>query len=54
MGVGEGQDKQCQLFCCIFSEHYSMSNILPKDSSKVGYTQKITVSQQFDNFAKSP
>ena len=29
-----------------------MSNILPKDSSKVSYTLKITVSKQFDNFAK--
>ena len=29
-----------------------MSNILPKDSSKVSYTPKITVSKQFDNFAK--
>ena len=29
-----------------------MSNILPKDSSKVSYTQKLTVSKQFDNFAK--
>ena len=29
-----------------------MSNILPRDSSKVSYTLKITVSKQFDNFAK--
>ena len=29
-----------------------MSNILPKDSSKVSYTQKLTVSKQFVNFAK--
>ena len=29
-----------------------MSNILPKDSCKVSYTLKITVSKQFDNFAK--
>ena len=29
-----------------------MSNILPKDSSKVSYTLKITVSKQFDNFTK--
>ena len=35
-----------------FSEHYCLSNILPKDSSKVRYTLKITVSKQFDNFAK--
>ena len=49
---GEGQLKRCQLFCFIFSEHYSMSNILPKDSSKVSYTLKITVAKQFDNFAK--
>ena len=48
----EGQFKRCQLFCFIFSEHYSMSNILPNDSSKVSYTLKITVSNQFDNFAK--
>ena len=49
---GEGQDKRCQLFCFIFSEHYSVSNILPKDSSKVSYTLKISVSKQFDNFDK--
>ena len=35
-----------------FSIHYSMSKILPKDSSKVSYTQKLTASEQFDNFAK--
>ena len=29
-----------------------MSNILPKDSSKVSYTQKLIVSKKFDNFAK--
>ena len=29
-----------------------MSNIFPKDSSKVSYTLKITVSKQCDNFAK--
>ena len=29
-----------------------MSNILPNDSSKVSYTQKLTVSKQFDYFAK--
>ena len=29
-----------------------MSNILAKDSSNVSYTQKLTVSKQFDNFAK--
>ena len=29
-----------------------MSNILPKDSSKVNYTQKLIVSKKFDNFAK--
>ena len=29
-----------------------MSNILPKDSSKVSYTQKLIVSKEFDNFAK--
>ena len=29
-----------------------MSNILPKDSSKVSYTQKLNVSKKFDNFAK--
>ena len=29
-----------------------MSNILPKDSFKVSNTQKLTVSKQFDNFAK--
>ena len=39
-------------FVLFFSEHYSMSNILPKDSFKVSYTLKITVSKQFDNFAK--
>ena len=39
-------------FFFIFSEHYSISNILPKDSSKVSYTLKITVSKQFDIFAK--
>ena len=50
----EGQDKRCQRFCFNFSEHYSMSNILPKDSSKVGYTHKLIVSKKFDNFAKIP
>ena len=35
-----------------FSEHYSMSNILPKGSSKVSYTQKLIVSKKFDHFAK--
>ena len=49
---GEGQDKRCQTFCFKFSELYSMSNILPKDSSKVSYTQKLTASKQFGNFAK--
>ena len=29
-----------------------MSNILPKDSSKVSYTQKLIVSKKFDSFAK--
>ena len=29
-----------------------MSNILPKDSSKVSYTLNISVSKQFDNFDK--
>ena len=29
-----------------------MSNMLPKDSSKVSYTQKLSVSKKFDNFAK--
>ena len=29
-----------------------MSNILPKDSSKVSYTQKLIVTKKFDNFAK--
>ena len=29
-----------------------MSNILPKDSSKVSYIQKLTVSKHFDHFAK--
>ena len=29
-----------------------MSNILPKDSSKVSYTQKFIVSKKFDNFGK--
>ena len=29
-----------------------MSNILPKDSSKVIYTQKLIDSKKFDNFAK--
>ena len=29
-----------------------LSNILPKDSSKVSCTLKSTVSKQFDNFAK--
>ena len=40
------------MFCFNFSEHYSMSNILPKDSSKVSYTQKLIVSKKFDNFSK--
>ena len=40
------------MFCFNFSEHYSMSNILPKDSSKVSYTQKLVVSKKLDNFAK--
>ena len=40
------------MFCFNFFEHYSMSNILPKDSSKVSYTQKLIVSKKFDNFAK--
>ena len=39
------------MICFNFSEHYSMSNILSKDSSKVSYTQKLIVSK-FDNFAK--
>ena len=38
--------------CFYFSEHYSMSKILPKGSSKVSYTQKLIVSKEFDNFAK--
>ena len=29
-----------------------MSNILPKDSSKVSYTQKLIFPKKFDNFAK--
>ena len=29
-----------------------MSNILPKDGSKVSYTQKLIVTKKFDNFAK--
>ena len=29
-----------------------MSNILPKYSFKVSYTQKLSVSKKFDNFAK--
>ena len=29
-----------------------LSNILPKDSSKVSYTQKLIVIKKFDNFAK--
>ena len=29
-----------------------MSNIVPKDSSKVSYTQKLIISKKFDNFAK--
>ena len=40
------------MFCFNFSEHYSMSNVLTKDSSKVSYTQKLIVSKKFDNFAK--
>ena len=28
-----------------------MSNILPKDSSKVSYTLNVTVSKQFESFA---
>ena len=40
------------MFCSNFSEHYSMSHILPKDSSKVSYTQKLIVSKKFDNLAK--
>ena len=40
------------MFCFNFSEHYSMSNILPKDSSKVSYTQKLIVSKKFNDFAK--
>ena len=40
------------MFCFNFSEHYSMSIIFPKDSSKVSYTQKVIVSKKFDNFAK--
>ena len=40
------------MFCFNFSEHYFMSNILPKDSSKVSYTQKLINSKKFDNFAK--
>ena len=38
--------------CFYFFEHYSMSNILPKGSSKVSYTQISIVSKKFDNFAK--
>ena len=40
------------MFCFNYSEHCSMSNILPKDSSKMSYTQTIIVSKKFDNFAK--
>ena len=40
------------MFCFDFFEDYSMSNILPKDSSKVIYTQKLIVSKKFDNLAK--
>ena len=29
-----------------------MSNILPKDISKVIYTQKLIISKKFDNLAK--
>ena len=29
-----------------------MSNILPKGSSQVSYTQKLIVSKKFDNFSK--
>ena len=52
MKYGEGQDNWCQVFCFNFSEHYSMSNILHKDSSKVSYAQKSIVSKKLDNFAK--
>ena len=40
------------MFCFNFSEHYSMSNIFPKDSSKVSYTQKLIDSKKLDNFSK--
>ena len=40
------------MFCFYFSEHYSMSNILPKSSSKVSNTHKLIISKKFDNFAK--
>ena len=50
--IWEGQVKRCQMSSFDFSEHYSMSSILPKDSSKVSYTQKLFVSKKFDNFAK--
>ena len=49
---GVGQVKRCQMFCFNFSDHFSISNILPKDNSKVSFTQKLTVSKKFDNFAK--
>ena len=40
------------MFCFIISEHYSMPNILPKDSSKVSYAQTLIISKKFDNSAK--
>ena len=49
---GVGQDKRCQMFCFKFSDLFPMSNILPKDSSIVTYTQKVIVSKKFDDFAK--
>ena len=40
------------MFCFNFSEHYSLSNILPEDSSKMSYTHKLIVSVKFYDFAK--
>ena len=50
--MGKVKINGVKCFVFIFSEHYSMSNILPKGSSKVSFTQKLIVSKKIDNFAK--
>ena len=50
--MGEVKINGVKCFVFIFLKNYSMSNILPKGSSKVSYTQKLIVSKKFDKIAK--